>query len=484
MNSITISSEEIRFLAYVLPLVHGTGILLAIDAVWQARTSQGAIAWASCLVFFPYGSIPFYMVFGRSRFQGYVRARRSQDINMQTLSRELSAKAQELKILPDDKSDLPGVRVLQKLARMPFTTGNSAKLLIDGEQTFKAIFTAIEEAKHYVLVQFYIARDDELGQRLAELLKCKVSQGVNCYYLFDEVGSHFTRNSYWSDLVQAGVKAAPFNTQRGGLRNRFQINFRNHRKVVVVDGTEAFVGGHNMGMDYLGKGPLGRWRDTQVAVTGPLVAAVQMTFVEDWFWATEEVPALSWELTSKFSGNLAGLCLSTGPSDEFETCALMFSQIIQSAQKRLWISTPYFVPDSLVLSQLKLAALRGVDVRILLPDKPDTILPFLASFAFIELTEGTGVHFYRYKAGFPHQKVVLIDDEGALIGTANLDNRSFRLNFEISLLLAGASIAKETAQMLEKDFSQSERVPVGALQKRSFLFRLAVRVARLFAPIL
>jgi cardiolipin synthase len=367
---------------------------------------------------------------------------------------------------------------------MPFTRGNSAKLLIDGENTFSAIFDAIDGAKDYVLVQFYIARGDALGQKLAEILKRKSAQGVACYYLYDEMGSRGTISGYWTDLASSGVKISRFDTKRGGWRNRFQINFRNHRKVVVVDGKEAFVGGHNIGVDYLGKGPLGPWRDTHVAVKGPVVAAIQMTFVEDWFWSQNEVPDLNWSIPAENPGPLAGLCLPTGPADDFDTCALMFSQIIQSARHRLWISTPYFVPDSQVLSHLKLAALRGVDVRILLPDKPDTFLPYLASYTFIELAEETGVQFYRYNAGFPHQKVVMIDDYGVAIGTANIDNRSFRLNFEISLLFAGEPLASETAAMLEKDFSLSSRVPVGSLRKKPLVFQLGVRVARLFAPIL
>ncbi len=480
----TISRDLLHLLAFLLPLIHLLGIGFALDAVWRSRTPQAATAWAIALFSFPYATIPMYLIFGRNRFQGYVRARRSHDATLKSIADDISTRADASQEMSTTGTELPAFRVLQNLARMPFTKGNSAELLIDGEATFASIFKGIESAKKYVLVQFYIARNDELGTRLADLLKKKVAEGVTCFYLFDEVGSHTTPKKYWRDLQSHGVKTSSFNSRRGGWRNRFQINFRNHRKIVVVDGVSAFVGGHNVGDDYLGKGPLGPWRDTHVKVTGPSVAAIQLSFVEDWHWAQGEVLSLQWTPVVHPKGDLAALALPTGPADDRDNCSLMFSQLISSAKTRLWIASPYFVPDPEILSQLKLAALRGVDVRVLIPEKADHLLTHLASFAFIGMVERSGVKFFRYRPAFTHQKVVLVDNQGGAIGTANLDNRSINLNFEISLLFAGQSLTQDVENMLADDFSKSIAVPLEELANFKFSFRLAVRIARLFSPIL
>lgn len=476
----------------MLPLVHLSGILLALDAIWQKRSSQGATAWAIGLLAFPYLGIPFYLIFGRSRFQGYVSARKSQDAKLRSIADNLLLNAKSPDRLPAAHVERPAFSVLEKLARMPFTTGHTAALLVDGEATFAAIFMAIKNAKQYVFVQFYIVRNDDLGRQLAHVLKEKAAQGVAVCFLYDEVGSHKTATPYWKDLKAAGVKVAPFNSRGGGWRNRFQINFRNHRKIVVVDGIKAFVGGHNVGEEYLGRGPLGPWRDTHVEVTGPMVAAIQLSFIEDWHWARGEVlmfkedalPLVPLLSPPSAGEQLIGLALPTGPADEVPVCSLMFSQMIQSARHRLWISSPYFVPDSQIMSQLKLAALRGVDVRIVIPARPDHLLTHWASFAFIETMEPFGVRFYRLESAFPHQKVVLVDNDGVAIGTANLDNRSLYLNFEITLLFVGSSLGKSVATMLEADMAHAAVVKAGALEAKPFLFRLGVRLARLFAPIL
>lgn len=480
----SLSLDIVRLVAIIVPLIHLLGFFFAQDAIWRSRTSQGATAWAIALVSFPYLSIPFYLILGRSQFNGYVQARRSHDTTLKTIASSLLERSKAKGVVATSQHELPTFRVLENLARMPFTEGNTAELLIDGEATFAAIFQGIEAATEYVLVQFYIARDDELGKRLGDLLARKSAEGVVCYYLYDEVGSHPTGKKYWRDLKASGVKVAPFNTRKGGWRNRFQLNFRNHRKIVVIDGEKAFVGGHNVGDDYLGKGPMGPWRDTHVEVQGPMVPAIQLSFVEDWHWAQDEVLNLRWEPSAAAGGDLTALVFPTGPADDADNCTLLFSQLIQSARRRLWISSPYFVVDGQILSLLKLAALRGVDVRILVPAKADHFLTFMASFDCIEQVERIGVKLFRYATAFPHQKVVLVDDNGAAIGTANLDNRSLRLNFEIMLLFAGESFVRKTAEMLEADFAKALPIPVGELATRKLWFRMGVRFARLFSPIL
>ncbi len=480
----TLSRELFQVLTWLIPLIHLLGLSLVFDAIWNGRSAQGSTAWIVGLVAFPYLAIPLYLIFGRGHFHGYIRARQSHDAQLKQAASTLLSSSQKLGFLSPDGEKLPAFRVLEHLARLPFTRGHKADLLIDGEATFSALFAACEKAEHYILIQFFIARDDAIGCALSAILERKAAAGVRVYYLYDEIGSHATSSQYWKNLQKAGAATAPFNSRRGGWRNRFQLNFRNHRKITVIDGLTAFVGGHNLGDDYLGKGPIGPWRDTHVQVEGPSVAALQLSFLEDWYWARGEVIAVKEEPKAVPSGDLWALALPTGPADRVDVCSLMFCELIQAAEKRLWIASPYFVPDVQVLSQLKLAALRGVDVRIILPEQPDHLLPYLAAYSYIEAVESLGVRFYRLTTAFPHQKVVLIDSDGVAVGSANLDNRSLYLNFEVTMLFAGRSLAEATERMLTKDMDASRLVARGELQEKSWFFRLGVRAARLLAPIL
>jgi cardiolipin synthase len=285
-------------------------------------------------------------------------------------------------------------------------------------------------------------------------------------------------------MQMAGIVTSAFHTTKGKT-NRFQLNFRNHRKIVVLDGKIAYIGGHNVGDEYLGKHPkFGFWRDTHVEIEGPAVQFIQFSFVEDWYWATKGIPELNWEPCRAADGRENALVIASGPADHLETCGLMFAQVINEARERIWIASPYFVPDLQILSALKLAVLRGVDVRILLPEKADHRTVYLASFSYYQNTLPLGIKIYRYTAGFMHQKVFLIDSRCAAVGTANLDNRSFRLNFEITFLNYSSSFINEVESMLSNDFSRSQPATMDDYIRRPFLFKLAVRFARLLAPIL
>ncbi len=269
------------------------------------------------------------------------------------------------------------------------------------------------------------------------------------------------------------------------LKNRFQLNFRNHRKIVVADGEVAFVGGHNVGDEYVSRhSKFGVWRDTHVKLEGPVVNAVQFTFLEDWFWAKGKIPELDWDFKNTCNWDEEHLLVSSGPADPMDTCGLMFAQIINDARERVWIASPYFVPDPRVVGALKLAALRGVDVSILIPEQADHLLLYLASFAHYQEILSAGIKIYRYTRGFLHQKVFLVDSACAAVGTANLDNRSFHLNFELMLLNYSPRFIADVEKMLIHDFSGSRRADVSDYTSRSFPFRLAVRSSALLSPVL
>jgi len=470
-------------LALTYTLMQIGGIAAAVHAIFNARSSQGATAWAIALIGAPIFVLPWYMVFGRNRFSGYIDARRSSDSDHHWIAEKAR------NICDPFRSSLPdyGGRLssLERLAHLPFTYGNRVRLLDDGATAFSAIFEAISNAERYVLVQFFIVRHDTLGQKLKTLLIKKARAGVDIYFLIDELGSRKLSPQFISELRNAGIRIEKFRSSKGWF-NRFQINFRNHRKIAVVDGDLAFIGGLNVGDEYVGPSRrFSSWRDTHLEVEGPSADALQLIFAEDWHWATgETIDHLEWETKAAEGHNADVLILPSGPADDVETCNLMFVHAIHSAQKRCWIASPYFVPNAEVVSALQIAGLRGVDVRILLPSKPDHRVVYLASFHFMKLTGKKGVRFFRYGEGFMHQKAMLIDDFGVAIGTANLDNRSFRLNFEVTLLGVNYDLAKRVDAMFHRDFENSTEVRHDEIDRRNIFVKLGAAAARLFSPVL
>jgi cardiolipin synthase len=459
------------------------GLLTAVHAVMSVRTPQGTIAWFAALVTIAPVSVPAYWVFGRNKFHGYVRAREREIGKLDAIIRAANSRiAEHVTPTPSQFRALHGA---EKLARLPVTSGNRAELLIDGEATFASIFDGIEAARDYVLVQFYIVKDDELGRDLKARLVEKADAGVRVCFLFDEIGSLGLPDSYLDELSSAGVEVHPFHSRKG-FGNRFQLNFRNHRKTVVADGKVAWVGGHNVGDEYLGRDEkIGAWRDTHVRIEGPAVLGAQLAYVEDWRWATDDsLDGLAWDPHVADDGNSQALVIASGPADEIETATLMFIQAINSATKRIWIASPYFVPDDATTRALQLAALRGVDVRILIPEKSDNPLVTLAGYSYFDDVSSVGASVYRYGAGFLHGKYLLLDDAVSMIGTANFDNRSFRLNFEITAAIIDSEFAAGVERMFDADFARSRVMARGEYDAKPAAFRVAVRLSRLAAPVL
>jgi len=459
------------------------GILSAIHAILNTRTSQSAIAWGISLITFPFITLPLYWIFGRNKFYGYVEALRSGEEQHRDMIANIPDLISYDRVTPEEK--IPGdFKVFENMASNTFTSGNKLTLLIDGKNTFDAMFTSIRQATHYVLVQFFIIHDDELGNKLRSLLMEKAATGVRVYFLYDEIGSTGLSKTFINGLRESPVEFQPFHTTRG-FKNRFQLNFRNHRKITIIDGHTAYVGGHNVGDKYMGKDPkMGRWRDTHVRIEGTAVRNIQISFLKDWFWSTRKALDLNWNPDVIEDGKADVLVLPTGPADTLATCSLMFVHVIHSAKSKIWIASPYFVPDDAVLEALQLAALRGVDVRIILPLKPDHRTVYLAGCSYISQLDMDGIGFYRYKEGFLHQKVFLVDDTLAGVGTANADNRSFSLNFEITLLVTETNFIRQVSHMLEEDMRNSKKIDAGSYKKMNILFKIGIRLSRLLSPIL
>lgn len=470
-----------RLLVGLLALFHTLGVISSLDALMSVRTAPGAVAWIVTLNTFPYVAVPAYWVFGRTKFEGYVIGRQAGESELHQAVQDKLARLDLHRTSLVDAGH--GFAALDRLAKTPLLAGNRAELLIDGEATFASLLAGIEAAQRYVLVQFYIVRDDEIGREFKRVLEAKARSGVAVYFLYDEIGSYRLGNGYVRELEEAGVQVRRFHSTRG-FGNRFQLNFRNHRKVTVVDGHSGWVGGLNLGDEYLGRDPaVGPWRDTHLKIEGPAAVALQLAFLEDWHWASGgRVLELEWSPRPAANG-MPVLILPSGPADRFETASLMVQEALHAARHRAWIASPYFVPDEGVQAALKLAALRGVDVRILIPERTDNPLTSWAAYAFLGPLLDAGVKIHRYQAGFLHGKVWLIDDAAA-VGTVNLDNRSFRLNFEITAWVFDPAFGADTAAMFEADFNRSRAMDARELAQRPWWRQVAARAAYLLAPVL
>lgn len=446
-------------------------------AVARARTPQGAVGWVVFLIAAPWIAVPVFLLLGRNRFRDFaIERQRSQDLRRTVATEAIG--------LHSDAQAHPRLRAFERLTGLPAVAGNSANLLLDGKRTFESIFEAIDSARSYVCVQFYTIADDGLGKALAAHLIAAAGRGVKVRVLYDGIGGYKLSGQYIQMLREAGIQVYGPRMSRGPAW-RLQINFRNHRKTVIIDGQRAFIGGHNVADEYVDGGSnFSRWRDTHVDLRGPVVTQLQLSFVEDWHWATDEdlAEVLTWE-TMRDAADVTALVVPMGPGDELDTGALFFALACASATKRIWIASPYFVPDTDVSSALACAALRGVDVRVIVPENSDHFLMWLAAFAYFDPIRKAGVRIFRYAEGFMHQKVVLIDDDVACVGTANMDNRSFRLNFETMAVVQDMDFAAQVETMLKADLENSVALERDLKGQRP-LVRYGAPFARLFAPIL
>jgi cardiolipin synthase len=447
-----------------LPLWLRGGLFLAAlvaarAALSTARTAQGAAAWVVFLLAWPLVALPAFVLFGSvSR------------INQAPRGRHRGGDA------PDDRparlSELGGV------TQAPLRAGNRVELLVDGRETFDAIFEAIDGAERELLVQFYILRRDALGCALRDRMIAAAERGVKVRVLLDFIGSLMLGPRYIRELRRAGieVRGVPgVNSPKG----RIGVNFRNHRKTVVVDGRLGFSGGLNAGDEYIDGGKhFASWRDTHLRLEGPMAAQLRDLFAVDWKAVTDQrLPAM--EAPEAADGRL-GLLTGTGPTDDLERGSLLLCGLVGLARRRLWIATPYLVPHADLSTALQLAQLRGVEVRILIPLPADSRLIWYASREAARNMIRMGIEVMEYLPGFMHQKVMLIDDDIASVGTMNLDIRSALLNFEATALVEDRGFAREVEAMLEADFARARPVPEPPARH----VRVLGPVARLFGPLL
>ncbi len=471
-------------------------ILVASFLIWVLMSkadSTSAVAWCLLIFFLHFIGVFLFLIFGYQHVRRPLNRKRRHrarylDPPAPDNYSEFTVWAHEKPVQRPDEMNANLAILAAKLGASPVTDGNQVDFYESGPPAFEAMLEAIRQAKHHIHLEFFIVHPDVLGQRIVNELVAKARQGVRVRFLYDAVGTRGLSSRFLRPLHDAGGQSCAF-LPISIWRRRLQINMRNHRKILVVDGEVGFVGGLNIGDEYMGVSKcFGYWRDTHLRIRGPAVYDLQRVFVEDWDFsaderiADEDEPLYFKALTG--GGSYPLQIIDSGPDQDYKAIREVYFAAILKAKRRLWIATPYFVPDSGLLDALRLAAFSGLDVRILFQHKPDKWVPYFAGRYYFPDIMTAGVRIYQYAKGMMHAKVVIIDDEFASVGTANLDNRSMFLNFEVSCLIYSPEAVRILAEMFERDFALSKLIDPANFAKRSFAARLAENACRLLSPVL
>lgn len=466
----------------------GWALYLAGLALWiilQKRSPATTVAWLLSLALLPVVGYLIYYFFGPQRLKR-VRLRR--------LRSRATIAAQADAAQAREHADAAPLRVRQ-MARLayntcdnPLSTAQSVDLLVDGEATFDAIFEAIDAARHHVHLEYYIFATDHTGRALRDLLARKAREGVKVRVLIDALGSVGAGRRFFRCLTDAGGELAFFHDTRIGRRFRPVINFRTHRKIVVCDGQIGFVGGLNVTDDQDERVNPDAYHDVHLRIGGGAVRWLQMVFLEDWFYTADESRGKTPPDDSErlFPPVPAGphyvQILHSGPNDERESIHRAQVSAIATAQRRAWLTTPYFVPTAPAMMALTSAAMRGVDVRVLVPERADSWIVSAAARSYYDELVAAGVRIWEYRGRMLHSKTLVVDDDCSFVGTANFDNRSFRLNYEVCALAYGPALAERLQAQFRKDLAVSRRVPV--IRRERLARRFVDALARLFSPVL
>jgi cardiolipin synthase len=461
-------------------------VICAVFIVFVERKNPtAALAWLMVLFFLPLLGLLLYLIFG----QNYTREKmfvlkEEDDITL----RKTFEEQKELFLNSDLQSSDPRYRRFRPMAYMllqnnhAFLSGdNDVEVFTDGSEKFEALFGAIREARHHVHLEYFIINNDDLGRRVIAALAEKAREGIEVRLLFDAMGTRAGGGSTraFSELSDAGGEMAVF------FPSLYRVNYRNHRKIAVIDGTTGFIGGFNIGDEYLGTGPLGYWRDTAVKITGSAAAMLQLRFFLDWNYAAKVYLGSDpvYFPPAESSGKTAVQIVSGGPDTRANPIKEGFVKLINTASESVYIQTPYFVPDDAVTDALRIAALSGVDVRIMIPCKPDHPFIYWATLSFIGDLLDSGVRAYTYDNGFIHAKTIVVDGLTASVGSANWDVRSFKLNFEANAFMYDAAVAEELKNAFERDLSVCTEITPERYAARPRWVKAKESVSRLFSPL-
>lgn len=466
-----------------------TVIFIAVLIILENRNPVKTISWILVLVLLPFIGFVIYLFFG----QEYRKTKMYSRKGLKDLEKLRKLTLVQLDNLPKNQFQISDrlytkkrlINLLLSNSNAILTNNNEVKVLRNGKETFPEIFNAIDNASHHIHLEYYIVEDDTIGNQLRELLIKKAREGVEVRFIYDDVGSWELKRKFIRSMREAGVRVDCF------MRVRFpmltsKVNYRNHRKILVVDGQTAFVGGLNFADRYQkGIAGIGHWRDTHLKLTGGGATALQIIFMADWYFVSKEIfkGVKYFKPFEVGNGKLVQVSAS-GPDSDWESIGQAYFSAIASATDSVYISTPYLMPTADIMTALKTSALGGIDVRIIVPGLSDAIFPKWGTNSYIEELLEAGVKIYFYKAGFTHSKVIVVDGIFSSVGTANLDFRSLETNFEVNAMIYDEEIANTLSTQFLEDQKKSEEVVLEQWIKRPRISKIKESFARILSPML
>jgi len=477
----------VEIFTYIFTL---TIIFIGIVIFFENDNPSKTLAWLLILVVFPVLGFFLYLLFGR-KFRKIKRYHQKGIENLKELSKIVLEGFSSItkgqvyieKFLPHKKKL---INLIATSATSPFTINNKIKIFNNGEDTFQSFFSAIKEARHHIHLEFYIYRNDGIGTQLQELLIKKAQQGVKVRLIYDGLGGRKLTKDFIKKFEENGIRTSCFSPIIMPLiKNR--IDYRNHRKILIVDGKIGFVGGINIGDEYLGKSKqFSFWRDTHLRIEGDAVKFLQHIFLQDWYFSTrEKIRDFNYypHCESNLGEELVQIAAS-GPDSPWEPIMQMYFSMIATAEKTIYLTTPYFIPSESILTAIKNAALSDIDVRIILPGKPDKRFVLWASMSYLKELLEAGVRVYQYQKGFIHSKTLVVDGLVSSVGTANMDLRSFNLDFEVNAFIYNKAVAQRLEADFFNDIHDSKEISYHDYQQRPLLMKFLESLSRLFSPIL
>lgn len=488
---LSVTFEQIWLhIAYIFNIVYVITIIFTIIfVILENRNPTKTISWVMVLILLPVVGIIFYLYFGQNYRKSKIFSRKGifDYQKIESLSKIQIKKLPNNKFLENKKikDKLNIITLLLNNSKALLSEKNKVKILKNGKQTFGSILYELENAKHHIHIEYYIIANDKIGNQIKEILKRKAKQGVEVRLIYDDVGSWSLKKRYIRSLQKAGIEVNCFMPVRFPFLTS-KINFRNHRKIIVVDGKIGFVGGLNIADYYItGTKKLGPWRDTHLRLEGESVLSLQIVFLIDWYFITKKlIDGEKYFPENKVVDEHLVQITASGPDSDWASIMQAYFVAITTAKNYIYISTPYFIPNESILTALRTTALSGVDVKIILPCKSDSVMVYWSSMSFIQNLLEAGIKVYFYQAGFPHSKLLMVDDVFSSVGTANLDYRSFDHNFEVNALIYDESVAVELKQNFIEDLNNSKQIFLNEWKKRPIVNKFKASIARLFSPLM
>lgn len=466
-------------------------IFAAIVIFLERRDASSTWAWILVLFFIPGLGFILYILLGQNltrskMFQWEDQKKIGVD---ELIANQITAiserKFSYLSDVEAEYHDLIYLHLLNNDALL--TQDNHVDIFTDGKKKFECLLRDIKNAKDHIHLQYYIFRKDDIGKKLVNALIEKVKEGVKVRILYDDLGSRRMPKRFFKELRKAGGEVEVFFASKLRIVN-LRINYRNHRKLVIIDGRIGYLGGFNIGDEYLGlDDKFGYWRDTHLRIKGGAVLEIQTRFILDWNQASDrhDIPYSPNLFPEDIStGNVSIQIVSSGPDSEYEQIKNGYIKMIASAKESIFIQTPYFIPDASILDAIRVASLSGVDVRIMIPNKPDHPFVYWATYNYIGEMLKSGVKAYIYDNGFIHAKSIVVDNKISSVGSANIDVRSFRLNFEANAFIYNKEIAAKLTKDFYEDMKLSWELTLEKYQQRSLWVRFKESISRLLSPIL